>query len=801
MIFNPDIKRYTLLSFFTVIILGTVKAQFSIRGLVKNEAGIVLPQAGLSLHFILSGVKRQLATDSLGEYFINALPEGKYLLTASYSGYQMQNSDTILLNSQRPVSHLLFSLKPGGYLETVTVKSLPPPVQTEAGKLVFNLQNQAVTAGQTAFDVLRKLPGVSMDQNENLLLRGGAGVNVMVDGKMTYLAGTQLTTYLKGLAAEDLSRVELITTPGAAFDAAGNSGVIQIVTKRKLAPGYAIEFRSAATWSKWWLWNENVTASYRTKKWKLYGSFDFNTPHRYYDKQSGNSLPGTADSLKLERTQQTAFKIKYYTYRFGWDWQLHPAHQLSLRYHGYFDDWTGTHWATVNTINKASGKRTGFIKSINALVEPYHYDSPGLSYRFDLDAMGRKLTFDADYTSYKNYSDGLLTTRSYSSHDAFISENKLKVHQPGFIEIKSMKADLDLPYKTFSINAGLKWARVNNDNRYQFDSLSNGQYEPAGSMSNRFEYQETIAAAYLAFSKSWSDTRINAGLRVEDTDANGHTQKGTDGNRWSYTKLFPSASLTQQLDENSEIALSVSRRINRPGYSELNPVRWYSDPYFYFSGNSLLVPELAWVYSATYSFRKKYLFSAGYNRSTNFINRLLVFEGQAVRSMTANLGDQHRVDFTASLPLRLLSFWTVQLFSDLSFSSYPISMKSGLKNISQWANTTTAQQSFSLKKGWQANLNAAFYSSELKGIYQTRPTGFVDIGLKRTFWDNRLTVQLNCNDIFNTNRVKAHSKTDVVDYFYNDKQYTRQVSLSMTYHIGGTIFSKVAGKTEEQQRL
>lgn len=796
-----NVLRYTLLLFFVLIALCNLRAQFSISGLVKNDTNRRLPQASLSLRSIFSGVKQAVAADSLGQYFIDALPEEKYLLTASYTGYQLQTSDTIVLNKQRPVARFIFILKPSGQLETVTVKSTLPPVQAEAGKLVFNLQNQAVTAGQTAFDVLRKLPGISMDQNENLLLRGGVGVNVMVDGKMTYLNGTQLTTYLKGLAAEDLSRIELITTPGAAFDAGGNSGVIQIVTKRKRSSGYAIDIRSAATWSKWWLWNENITASFRTKKWNLYGSFDFNTPHRYYDKQSGNTLPGTGDSLRLERVQQTAFKIKYYTYRFGADWQLHPTHLLSLRYHGYFDDWTGTHWATVNTVNKSTGKPTGFIKSTNELVEPYHYDAPGLSYRFDLDSLGKKLTFDADYTSYKNYSDGLLTTQDFNPNETFIGENKLKVHQPGFIEIKSVKTDLDLPYKSFSINAGLKWAQINNDNRYQFDSLSNGQYWPAESMSNHFKYRETVAAAYLNFGKSWSKTRINAGLRIEDTDVNGYTEKGTEANRWCYTQLFPSASLTQQLNDNSEIAFSISRRINRPGYSDLNPVRWYSDQYFYFSGNPLLVPELAWVYAATYSLRKKYAFSASYNKSTNFINRLLVFEGQSIRSMSANLGNQHRVDFTASLPVKLLSFWSLQLFSNLSFSSYPISMKSGLKNISQWASTTTIQQSFSLKKGWEANLNAAWYSSELKGIYQTRATGFIDVGVKKTFWDNRITTQFNCNDIFNTNRFKAYSKTDIIDYFYNDKQYTRQVSLSVTYHIGGATLKKATSKTEEQQRL
>jgi hypothetical protein len=395
-----------------------------------------------------------------------------------------------------------------------------------------------------------------------------------------------------------------------------------------------------------------------------------------------------------------------------------------------------------------------------------------------------------------------MTTNSYNASGGFLGQNLLQSNQPGFVQIFSAKTDAVLPFRRFSLKAGLKYARVSNDNEFRFDALGPDGFVEVPSLSNHFKYQENIGAIYASASKKFNKTNLEMGLRVEHTDADGYTLKDDIANSWQYTRLFPSLALEHTLNERNKVDLVLSRRINRPSYTDLNPVRWYNDQYFLYSGNPGLVPELAWVYALNYSF-DKYIFTISYNQSVNFIDRRLVVEeeGKAIRSMSDNFGRRNRFDFTASVPLQPLKFWDIQFFGDLSFTSYPVSGLSGESQLSLLSLTASLQQDFSLPEGFKFNLAGYLYTSELSGIYQTRTTGSIDIGIKKSLLNKKLSMQLSLSDVFNTDRFVAYSRTDITDYHYNDKQYTRVLGLSFKYHFGGEVKKATTRKTEEQQRL
>jgi len=687
-------------------------------------------------------------------------------------------------------------------LKEVVINSKRKVFETDKGKLIFNVQNSALTTGQTALDMLKKLPGVSLGQDEQISFRGSAGINIMVDGKMTYLSGNQLTNFLQGMSAEDINKIELITTPSAEFDAAGNAGIINIVPKRTLKKGYAVDLRSSVSKGKCWMTNQNISASMRTQKVNLYGSFDYNMPYSFMQGESGNTINNNGNVLQLNRENENDFKTKYYTWRFGTDWQFSPKHNIGVSYHGYLDDWLGEKYSTVKQLN-ASGNLLAYSNTENNLVEPYHYDAVNTNYKFDIDSMGKKITADANYTSYSNFSDGWMSTRNYTSNGSLLNQNVLKASQPGFVKIFSAKADADLPFKTFNLKTGLKYAEVTNDNQYRFDSLQAGNDVEIEEMSNHFKYKEHIAAAYLSGAKKFGKTSVEAGLRLEHTNANGYTVKQNISNKWQYGKLFPSLAVEQIINADNKVDFTLSRRINRPSYTELNPVRWYNDPYFYYSGNPNLVPELAWVYSLTYSLKSKYIFSATYNQGVNYIDRRLEMEGNGVtvKSMSDNFGKRHRFDFTTSVPFNLWKFWDIQLFTDLNYTSYPISLLSSEKRLSIWAVTTTLQQDFTLPKDFTLNLAAYFFTSELRGIYITKPTGFLNFGVKKSFFAKKFITQLSVSDICNTNRYQAISQSDIANYYYKDRPYSRVIGLSFKYHFGGELVKSSTKKTEEQERL
>jgi len=783
---------YTILFLYLISISSWVLAQeIEIKGSVTDTLKNALPGANIQL----KGTQKGTFSDGEGNYaikvpvesilvfsFINMLPQEKKVRESM----ELDVSLSAAINS----------------LEEVVINFKKPVIEADKGKVVFNVANNASNSGLTAFELLKRIPGISIGQNDEVLFRGAPGINVMIDGKMTYLSGGQLANYLKGMSAEDLNKIELMTTPPAEFDAAGNSGIINIIPKRNLRQGYAVAIRSAVSKGKFWMNNQNIVSSFRASTWSVNGMFDFKTPHSYTQNKSGNTINDNGTTLQLERENELSKKIKYYTWRLGADWQFLPKHTIGINYDGYFDDYRSYNYSNINRLYE-SGMLHSLMRSSDEIVEPYHYDALNFNYRYDIDALGRKITADAHYTSYRNFSDGMLTTQDFSAGGDFAGEQLLRSHQPGFVKIKSVQTDADLPYKKLSLKAGLKYAEVENDNQYRFDTLQAGNFVEVDAMSNHFKYKERIAAAYFSGSKIVGKTSVEAGLRLEHTHADGYTVKQDIGNKWKYTKLFPSLAVGHSINENNKLDLSVSRRINRPSYTELNPVRWYIDQYFYYSGNPNLVPELAWIYNLTYSLKRKYILSAAYNQSLNYINRILLIDdnGTTIKSQSANFGTRNRIDFTVSAPVQLFSFWDAQLFSDVHYTSYPISQLTGDRQLSQWSGMFSLQQNISLPQGFKINLSGFYYTSELRGIYLTEPVGWVDFGIKKTLLNNKLEAQFSISDVLNTNRYWANSQTDVANYYYRNKPYSSIFGLSLQYHFGGELIRSSNKKTEEQQRL
>jgi len=796
-------RHYSLFIIFLLLHGGFLFAQqYSIDGLVQNKRQERLPQSTIVLQNISVNENPMIVvSDSSGYYRFENLSAGRYILTASHTGYLKTASDTIMVNTATSnyTWHFLL-VEESAALEEVIVKGKKQPIEIDKGKIVFNLQNMSTTAGLTAFDAVKKLPGITIDQEENILLRGSSGVNVLLDGKMTYLSGKQLSNFLKGISAEDLNRIELNLTPSAEYDAAGNTGIVNIVPKKNLKKGYAVDIRSGISKGKYWMANENISASRRSKKTSIYGSFDFKMPRYFWNSASGNTIHKDSELIVLQRQNLASGNPLYYSWRIGGEWRLQPKHTLGIDYNGYFDDWKSSNHSVVKSAN-GSGSVLSTIRSSNAIIEPYYYDALNLNYRFDIDSAGKKITAETHYVSYRNYSDGVLITDQYNADESFAGSNLLRSHQPGFIKIKSVKADAELPFEKIIAKAGLKYAEVANDNQYRFDSLHNGMYAEVDSMSNHFKYKEGIAAAYISATEKFNKTSVTAGLRWEYTKADGYTIKQDVSNHWNYGKLFPSLSIEQDLNERDKMTFSVSRRINRPTYSELNPVRWYTDRYFYYSGNPNLVPEISWILSTAYTLQRKYVFTITYNRSNNYINRKLTIDGNAIKTHAYNLGVMQRLDMMASLPLQATAFWEMQLMPTVGYMAYPVSQLKGDKILSKWFAALTAQQQFKLPAGIKMDISTQCSSAAIRGVYITRGYFYTDIGFKRSFLSDKLDAQLSFSDIFNSNVYSGVSQSDISDYYYSDKRDTRRVGFTLHYHLGSDLVKGNSKKTEEQERL
>lgn len=785
----------------TIVFSQSGNRESSLTGIITN-AGQPLEGASIVVVSLDKKYKTNTGSDILGLYRFSLLPSGAYIMQVTAVGFSAYTSDTLLIKDGNIVKHNIELAEIKKLLEEVVVQGKKNKVTIENGKLTLNVQNSAVTTGSTAFDLLKNLPGVNIGQEDEIMLRGTAGVNIMLNGKMSYVSGKQLVTLLKSMPAENLSKLELITAPSAEFDAAGNAGIINIVMRKKKAEGYSIDLRSGIVKGRYWMVNQNITALASIGKFSFNGSFDYNTPHSAMKSRSRSSIVENGRPLILERINESVYKINFYTYKLGVDWQLDKRQKLGLQYNGYLDNFTAP---KKGQINKYQADQSLYAQMVatNNIVEPYYYDAVNLSHVFDMDSTGKKWTTDAHYIGYRNHSDARMQTTQWLAGSATSEHHGLQSHQPGLIKIISFKTDIVVPYKGYQFKSGVKYAAVSNDNQFKFDSLINGNFEEAVSMSNHFRYKERIGAVYISVSRKWEKTTVEAGLRVEHTYANGYTEKEDSSNTWSYTKPFPSLSVNHKFDEKHVIDITVSRRINRPGYSDLNPVRWYNDPYFYYAGNPALVPEMAWLWSGAYTYKRKYVFTVTYGKRQDYLTRRLIIEpqSQAIKSQSANFQDMERLDFLFSTPLKLTDRWNLQVNVGVNYTTYPIAQLNDFKTLKSWAANLQLQQEIRFSYGLQFEMNAYLYSDELWGLYKKEQVFFVDAGLKKSFWKDKLVLQGSFGDFLRTNRYKGRSQSDVTDYHYLDRPDTHRFGISVRYHIGGPLVSKKANRTEEQERL
>ena len=341
------------------------------------------------------------------------------------------------------------------------------------------------------------------------------------------------------------------------------------------------------------------------------------------------------------------------------------------------------------------------------------------------------------------------------------------------------------------------------DNDFRYDSLVGGRAMYAPALSNHFVYEEQIFAAYATAGRQLGRTTFEAGLRLENTRAVGNLLNRNQVNRRAYTNLFPTLTASCPFGERHQLSLSLSRRINRPQYNDLNPARYFFDKFSYAEGNPFLQPETAWKGSVAYTYKNDYVLTLNAGRTRNPISssgRQNVQTGELVVTIE---NFAYRDDFDAQLlvPLKLTPFWTVQNVVDVQYVR--INFSKGPTVFTPRQATLDVSTTHTLKLPGDVRLElAAFYTSpSLAGINIFRTYFTVDTGLKKTFLAQKLDVRLAGTDLFNTIHYWGYSVYDGVNTAYNHTGDNRRVNLSLTYHLGGELNSGRERQLEEAGRV
>ncbi|RYF96460.1 MAG: TonB-dependent receptor, partial [Chitinophagaceae bacterium] len=419
------------------------------------------------------------------------------------------------------------------------------------------------------------------DKDGNISLKGKQGVQIFIDGKPSYLSGAELVNLLSNMNANQLDQLEIMTNPPARYDAAGNSGVINIKTKKNKQKGFNGSATAGFSQGVYWRTNESLNLNYRNGKLNTFMNYSFNknngfnelTIQRIYKDET---LKTTAvfDQVATMRRRNANNNLKL-----GADYFLNQKTTIGFVATGFYNP---EDQDNLNTSYLKDANRTvdSIVLSAGTQKNKWKNGAINLNFRHQYDSTGRELTADADYSSYASHSRQTFMNANFDPAWVKRGQFDLISDLPVDINIYSAKVDYTHPFKKgWKLETGVKSSFVNTDNSANYFNVVNGSNTVDADKTNRFTYEENINAGYLNVQQQVKKLGIQLGVRVEQTTVKGNQLAQSKTFEKEYTKVFPTAYFSYKATETSTFGLSYGRRIERPGYQDLNPFQYLLDRY------------------------------------------------------------------------------------------------------------------------------------------------------------------------------------------------------------------------------
>lgn len=797
----------------------TTTGNISVRIIQGNN--IPVEHATASLYRLKdSSLYKTTFSDKNGMVEFSYVKNGSYFIkcsAANFSDKQTSSFEFTETGIGITLPDIQLSLNNKSHLKEVTVTSKKPFIQRMGDRLVVNVENSIVNAGSSALEVLERSPGVNIDQNDAISLRGRQGVIIMIDGKPSPMTGADLANYLRGLPSSAIDRIDIITNPSSKYDAAGNSGIIDIHMKKDKRMGMNGTATAGYGQGVYPKTNAGTTFNYRNRKLNVFGNYNYayriGLNHLLLDRRFYENGIYNGGDLKDNYSKSP---ISAHTTRLGMDYFPGKKTIIGFVLNGNFNHYTRKNNNNSTIINPQEIKQSTF-ESYASNNDHSNNLVANINFKHTFDSTGKEISADVDYGEYRSTSLTVNATKYYKLDGTSLQPNyTLNGDQEGKLVLKTAKLDYTNP-----VSNGLKWetgiktSYVSSDNDAKFFDMSNGTPQNDEKKTNHFLYKEYNNAAYLNFSKSFKKLDLQLGLRGEHTNIKTEQQVGNVTFDSSYFQLFPSAFINYKIRENQTFGLSVSRRIDRPGYSQLNPFLFLIDVTTYATGKPGLLPQLTWSYEMSYSINNLN-FSLNYSHTKNDQNVTLarfkeVFLDVALPSDTnvtvqipINLTSSDYVGLTIAAPVRITSWWNMINNANIYYQKFNGNFSGTNLNDGRPAADIRTNNTFSFKKGWTAELNANLNTGGRSGFMILEPQWGIGAGVQKTVLKNKGTIRFNITDIFWTNLPEAVVTFNNYVEKWHAYRETRVANIGFSYKFGNNMVQaarrRATGSEDERQR-
>lgn len=789
-------KFYILaLTILSVLAIKTARAQDkvvqgNINGVLADELQKPIEYATVGLFKAADSslVKTTLSAED-GKFQFAAVKTGEYYLKINHMGFAIYKGKPFNLSETQLTLDLskINLQSQGTTLKAVNITAVKPLIERRTDKLVMNVENSIVSVGSTALEVLQRAPGVTVDQNDVISMQGKQGVLILLDGKQTYMSSADVANLLRNMQSEQIESIELITNPSSKYDAAGNSGIINIKTKKNKNGGTNGSLTASASQGRNFRGSTGINLNHRNAKINVFGNYNaglFRNTNRLEIDRISN---GTPDTYFMQIGEMDR-KRRNNNFKAGADYFINPKNTIGFLINGYLNN--GTELSENNTLIG-----TSYTKVDSTLVangnqkENYKNLSYNLNYKAILDSAGSEISADLDYSRF-NGKDVAIYENDYlfANGNRMRPINLIRNSTPTQIDIKAFKVDYNVALsKTIKLDAGLKSSWVKTDNDLQAEEFKNNTWQNDIRRSNQFIYDENVNAAYANVNKQFKNTSVQIGLRVEQTNSTGNLITTNDVVERSYLDFFPTFFVQQKLTDKNQLGFSYSRRIDRPSYDALNPFVYYLDQYTYNKGNPFLKPQYTHNFEISYTLMQKYLLSVNYSRVNDVIMQVLLPDEQlkALYQTNANLAENITYGANLNVPIKFAKWWDMNNNLNVFHLTFEAPDLAGRAlNTGKTSFQYKVQNTFTIVKGFTAELIGSYESPLDYGTISMGSRYFMDMGLTKSLFNKKASLKLAMSDVFNTNDQNITSAYPGLNYELYQKNDTQLGRISFTYRFG-----------------
>jgi hypothetical protein len=684
-------------------------------------------------------------------------------------------------------------------------------LQQITGGTVINVQNSLLSKGSSALEVLTRSPGVTLDyQNNGIALNGKNGVSVMLDGKLLRLSMTQLFALLQGISADDIDKIELLTTPPANFDAEGSGGIINIVLKKNKQQGT----NGSLSLTGGYGWREKATGSvnlsHNGKTIDYYGSYTFSHDRTYSrmfitSSQDMPMLGGPMNVLVWDTTNRTQNNQNASA---GLDIRLNPKTTIGASLN--FNAANATSTTLNHTIYDVLPDSLLLFKG-NANAANHWNNLISSIYLEQAMRKGEKVAVDLDYLYFNNTAPSYIQSSFVNQEGQQAGGNDVLAYplEKSFANTSIKVAVAKIDYNRqlspkISAIAGVKATYTTDSSLSGIAGLVNGVWQTAAGTSDATRMREGISAAYASVNAQLCiSTTLVAGLRYEYS----HTRmdNAVDGDTVDRRLgvFFPNILLSRKVGERSEWQLSWSRRISRPSYTDLASFVGYSDPAAVYTGNPLLLPTITDNLKLGYTYRGS-SFSLLFSRDKDPIARYQLTVGPSGNLLyisPQNLEYQDNILGQATIPWKVNSWWTMS--GDLVGGWRQFKENYTLQPVtaSYFTWSLNATESFLLPRRFSAELSGWYNAAAYNGTTKVAGMGAINAGFKKELNHNGGILQLSVTDLMRTIRYNVRYGT-LTEEAFSIKSHVQVNTESAVRSIIRLTYSRSFGSTSpKSQRL